>query len=608
MNQTKGHKLKAMVWAFSLAWKVDKVVLLTWCLLVSAISVLPAIALAYNKAIITALNSFISTGSGSFDDILPTIVMFGIITALIGLSNRFNVEFLYSVMYNKYYFGMSELLMDSVQTFSMEELLKKDTNDEYYACVMREGSLTDVISGCCTLLGKFVGLVSLLTVAFTLSKLIFVISLVYVIGIIWLNLVFVEKLRYNWHKIRDKDRLAGHYEDMPYSQEYAKELRIFESKERLIKNWKEAYSAIYNYEVENNLAVEIRTFISGFGFYIFLAAMTIYSLFAVANGSMTAAVLLVIYTFCMNIFTSVSGIARTLMLTDHGMYALERQYRIFGLRKPAPTQSQAKSKAAAESDIVFETKNLSYSYKSDKLALDNVSLSIKKGETIALVGVNGSGKSTLIKLLLQLYKPLSGKLFFNGDDYEKLEHGFLKNKIGAFFQDYYLFHSPIGENIGFGDIDHVADDEKINAALTKGGASSFVSRLEKGKDTFIYKWIEETGAEFSGGEKQKLAVSRAHMSDKDILIFDEPASMLDPISELEQFTNIKEKIEGRTAILISHRVGFARLADRIILLDSGKVAEIGTHDELMAKNGLYAQFFNEQAQWYQKDAEVAGDE
>ena len=230
------NKLKAIGWAFSLAWKVDKAVLIIWCLLISVVSVLPAIALSYNKAIITALNEFISTDSGTFDAILPTIIIFGIITALIGLSNRLNVEFIYSVMYNKYYFGMAELLMDSVQDFSMEELLKKDINDEYHAVVMREGALTDVISGCCSLLGKFIGLGSLLIVAFSLSISVFIISLLYIVGIIWLNLVYVEKLRHNWQKIRDKERLAGHYEDMPYSSEYAKELRIFDSKDRLIKN------------------------------------------------------------------------------------------------------------------------------------------------------------------------------------------------------------------------------------------------------------------------------------------------------------------------------------------------------------------------------------
>ena len=598
------QKLKAIGWAFSLAWRFNKTILIFWSLLVSAVSILPAVALQYNKAIITELNIFLSTGEGTFNDILPIIITFGIITALIGLSNRLNVEFVYSVMYDTYYFGMAELLMDSVQNFTMEELLKKDMKDEYYAVVGREGSLTDVISGLCTLLGKFVGTASLLVVSFSLSKLIFVISLLYIIGVVWLNIAFVEKLRYNWKKIRDKERLAEHYECMPYSQEYAKELRVFESKDMLIKNWKKAYAPIYNYQIKNSFIVELRTFISGFVFYIFLAIMILYSIFAVAGGNMTAAVLLVIFTLCMNIFNSISSIARTIMLTDHGLYALERQYRIFYKReKPSNTQSGFRSKTI-KTDAVFETKNLSYSYKEDKLALDDVSISINRGETIALVGANGSGKSTLINLLLQLYRPLSGNLIYYGSDYEVISKGFLKNQIGVFFQDYYLFHMPIAENIGFGDIENVKDMDKINLALKKGGAEAFVSRLPKGSDTFIHKWVEETGVDFSGGERQKLAVSRAHMSDKDILVFDEPASMLDPISELEQFMNIKEKLKGRTAILISHRVGFARLADKIILLSDGKVAEVGTHDELMVKDGLYANFFNEQAQWYQKDSEV----
>jgi len=600
------EKVKATGWAFKLAWRFNKKILIGWSALLSVVSVLPAAALYYNRVIITELNLFLSTGNGAFGDILPVIITFGIITALIGLSNRLNVEFVYSVMYDNYYFCMAELLSDGVQKYSMEELLQKEVKDEFFGCAIREGSLTDVISGFCTLLGKFVGIISLLAVAFSLSKLIFFIALIYTAGIIWLNLIFIEKLRYNWDKIRDKERLAGYYENIPYSHEYAKELRIFESKEALYKNWKKAYKPIYDYQIQNTVAVELRSFISGSGFYLFLTAMIIYSLFAVADGTMTAAVLLVIFTLCMNIFTSVTGIARTLMLTDHGLYAMERQYKFFAAPKKAATPTTTENEYA-KTTVAFKVEDLSYTYDGGKPALDNVSVQINRGEIIALVGVNGSGKTTLVNNLLQIYKPPSGSLFFFGNDYKNLEPNFLKNKIGAFFQDYYLFHLPIKENVGFGDIENIGDINKINRALEKGGAAGFVSRLPDGAGTYIYKWVEETGADFSGGERQKIAVSRAHMSDKDILIFDEPASMLDPISELEQFTHIKEKLEGNTAILISHRVGFARLADRIILLDGGKVAEVGTHDELMAKNGLYANFFNEQAQWYQIDTEEEPD-
>ncbi len=598
------NKVKSIAWAFSLAWKVNKRILILWFSLMAVVSVLPAVALYYNRVIISVLNDYVSTGIGTIDYVLPYVLVFGIITALVGVSNRLNVEFIYSVMYNKYYFGMAELLMDAVQNFSMEELLKKDVNDEYYSVVLREGSLTDVISGFCSLLGKIVGLCSLLAVAFTISIPIFAVSLVYTVVVFWINLKYTEKQRYGWKKIRGNQRLAGHYSGMPFSPEYAKELRVFGIKNELIDKWKEAHRPIEEYHLKNSFDIGLRSLVGNIVFYLFLGAMVVFALFSVANSQMDAAGLLVIFTMCLDINGSISGAARMLVITDHGLYAVERQYKIFSDRTTQNAETESSDLGFSDDEVVFEARNLSYSYNGLDLALDDVSFQIKKGETIALVGVNGSGKSTLVKLLLQLYKPYHGKLFFYGKEYDSLPDGFLKDKIGAFFQDYHLFHMPIWENVGFGDIKNVDNEKKINSALEKGGAIGFVNELPKGKDTFIYKWVEESGAEFSGGEQQKIAISRTHMSDKDTLIFDEPASALDPIAELEQFINIKGKTDGRTAILISHRVGFARLADRIILLNNGKIAEMGTHEELMQKNGLYSEFFNAQAQWYKKVEDI----
>jgi len=145
----------------------------------------------------------------------------------------------------------------------------------------------------------------------------------------------------------------------------------------------------------------------------------------------------------------------------------------------------------------------------------------------------------------------------------------------------------------------MTNEPKILEAIRHGGADRVAATVPNGLDTLLGKFQDKSGTELSGGEKQRVAAARTHMSNRDILIFDEPASMLDPIAEMEQFNGIKDMLNGRTAILVSHRVGFARMADKIIMLDGGEIAEIGTHDELMAKNGQYAHFFNEQAQWYQ---------
>jgi ATP-binding cassette subfamily B protein len=172
-----------------------------------------------------------------------------------------------------------------------------------------------------------------------------------------------------------------------------------------------------------------------------------------------------------------------------------------------------------------------------------------------------------------------------------------------FFQNFYIFHATLRENVGFGDFKNLGNEERRLLAMEKGGADKLPGKFANGLDHWLNRNVKKDGAMLSGGEKQRVAVSRAHMSDKDILIFDEPAAALDPIAEMTQFKAIQEKIEGRTAILISHRVGFARLADRIIVLDKGRIAESGTHDELISLDGIYAGFFREQAQWYVSETE-----
>ena len=164
-----------------------------------------------------------------------------------------------------------------------------------------------------------------------------------------------------------------------------------------------------------------------------------------------------------------------------------------------------------------------------------------------------------------------------------------------------ILHKTIRDNIGYGDVEHIRDDARILEAAQKGGADVVLEKLPKGLNTILGRRVETEGVELSGGEKQRVGVARSYMMDKEVMILDEPAAALDPLAELHQFQTVKDEIQGRTAILISHRIGFARMADRIIVMDAGTVKEIGTHQDLIAKNGLYAEMFRTQSQWYETE-------
>lgn len=598
-------KYQTIQWALKLAWKLDHTVLLIWLLLSIGLSILPAISLYFYKEIVTMLSNFVSYGTGGFSDIVSAIIVLGIILMLIGLSARVNSDLIYMIIYDSYYIGMQQTLMDSLQKVEMTDLLKSEINDEYRYIVNRAGSLTDLISGFCAITGKLASILSLLIVAFSSSKMIFIISLIYVIAVLILNFSFTEKIRWNAQKTRKDERTATYFEKLPQQPGTAKEIRIFENTEDVVSQWSKAFERVKANKNQHTFDVELRNFVSGIGFVLFLAIMIIYSLYLVAKGEMAASVFVMLYLLCMSMYTAISGLARNILGFDYGLFALERQHQFFKMAPFRVKTDDNKALPIVDDDApVFDVDHLSFSYSKQTPVIKNVSFQVKKGEVVALVGPNGCGKTTLTKLLLGMYKPDSGTMKLFGKSYSDYSPQDIRGFIGVFFQDFYLFHAPLSENVAYGDMENFHNEQKMMDALKKGGAEPILHKLPKGIHTLLGKAVDKSGVELSGGEKQRIAVSRAHMSNKNVLIFDEPSAALDPIAELEQFDNIRNKLNGRTAILISHRIGFARLADKIIMMDHGEIAEIGTHDELMARNGLYTDFFYQQAQWYETEKTV----
>lgn len=246
----------------------------------------------------------------------------------------------------------------------------------------------------------------------------------------------------------------------------------------------------------------------------------------------------------------------------------------------------------------LEFRNVSFRYPGrEDWALRGVNLHIRPGEKLALVGQNGAGKTTLIKLMTRLYDPTEGQILLDGVDLRDYDQDELRRKIGVIFQDFVRYQLTMRENIGFGQIDALADEPRIKDAAERGGADEVAEELPDGMETMLGRWFHQ-GHELSGGQWQKIALGRAFMRDGEVLVLDEPTSALDAEHEYEIFQRFRELTEGKIAVLISHRFSTVRMADRIAVIEDGKISELGSHDELMAEGGTYARLFEMQAQGY----------
>ncbi len=246
----------------------------------------------------------------------------------------------------------------------------------------------------------------------------------------------------------------------------------------------------------------------------------------------------------------------------------------------------------------FEFKNVSFSYPgSSKLVLDNINFCLEPGERIALVGKNGQGKTTIVKLLTRLYEPTSGQILLDGIDIREYNLQDLWKEIGVIFQDFMRYELPCSENIAMGRIEERGNTPRIHAAAQKSLADEVIRGLPDRYDQRLGCRFEG-GVDLSGGEWQKIALARAYLRDSQLLILDEPTASLDARSEHEVFERFAELTEGKMALLISHRLSTVRMADRILVLENGKIAEQGPHDQLIKIGGGYAKMFELQAASY----------
>lgn len=381
---------------------------------------------------------------------------------------------------------------------------------------------------------------------------------------------------------------------------YAKETKLFGLGPYFVDRFRRLGTV--SYERQRKLTINRNISSTSWGLLSTLAgsAITLYIALEAVGGRLTLGDLALYTAAAASVQASVSG----LFTAFSGMYEnnlyLDTLYRFLDT-KPEITApaSPRPMPSTVEGHIEFDSVTFTYPG-AEEPALDDVSFEIRPGETVAVVGRNGAGKSTLFKLLCRLYDPTSGRILLDGVDLREYDPVELRTRISAMFQDYVTYQGTAAENIGLGDLARLEDRPHIEDSARRAGADERIERLPRGYDSPLGRWFDQ-GVSLSGGEWQKIALARAFQREAPILVLDEPTSALDARAEHDLFSRLRELSEGRTTLYISHRFSTVRQAERILLLEHGKVAEYGTHEELMAAEAGYAELFTLQAQAYLDD-------
>ncbi len=380
-------------------------------------------------------------------------------------------------------------------------------------------------------------------------------------------------------------------------EDYTKEVKLYDLAPTLLGRYRTIFAKLFR----EDRALTIRRGWWAFGLGL-LGTAALYGAFAwVVVATVLGQLSLGEMTMYMMVFRQGQSAVSASLSSINGMYEdhlyLSSLYEF--LEQPVTTSSGRQTEGATPgSGLVIEQVSFRYPG-TDQLALEDINLELKPGNSLALVGENGSGKTTLTKLIAGLYAIDQGDIRLDGTSLKDWDRRALQDRIGVIFQDFARYQWQVGHNIGAGDISAFEDQARWQEAAEKGLADEFIRELPAGYQTQLGRWFKD-GRELSGGQWQKIALARAFMRQKaDILILDEPTSAMDAKAEAEVFNHLQATARDQILILISHRFSTVRRADRIAVMDGGRIIELGTHDELMALAGRYAQLFTLQAEAYQ---------
>lgn len=603
-------KIKTIFAAFREISRLEKRLIPTSVIVAVVMAVMPFINIWFTSKIIDLLDM----GAEMKQLALYIGLAVGINLILFFINDFFgDMFFMYrSLMYNKELQSISAKLFKTeyqrLEDGDFKELIHKHSEAQdrvFSSFVQFAWMMRDFISGMITLIISIIIIIPLFKIGFTktgntyFEKPIFLLTIFGAIAVmVVIILIVATRMNKAWYKAGDEysrlDRMFYYFLNMFSDYNTGKEIRLYKEQnliehtatDVLLTDGEKLLKKVSLNSAKSSSFVAILGAIVGFGIYLFIGVKGLYGLFGIGS--------LVLY--CGSFMQIISGIMK--MATTFGkteeMVPLVNYY--FDIMGTENEMIYGEKELDLTDKFEIEFKNVSFRYPSaDNYSLKNINIKINNGEHLAVVGRNGSGKTTFIKLMCRLYDVTDGEILINGINIKEYTEESIMKLYSVVFQDFKIFSTTLAENISSGK---EYDKDKLYDSLDKANIKDRVLKMEKQENTYLYKKLDKQGVEISGGEAQKLALARALYKDSPVVILDEPTAALDPIAENEIYSRFNSFVNNKTAIYISHRLSSCVFCSRIAVFDSARLVESGTHQDLLANNGKYAELWNAQAQYY----------
>lgn len=603
-------KIKTIFSAFKEIHRLEKRLLPTSIVVAIVTSVMPFINIWFTSKIIDLLD----VGT-SMSDLAVYIGLAVGINAVLFFINYFlgDIYFMFrSLMYNKELQNISAKLFKAeyqkLESSDFKELIHKLSvaQDRVFSSFVQfSWMMRDFISGVATLIISVIIIIPLLKIGFTktgdtyFESPVFLLTIFGAIAIMAVIILIVAtQMNKAWFKAGDEysrlDRIFYYFLNMFSDYNTGKEIRLYKEQnliehtatDKLLTDGEKLLKKASLHTAKSSSFVAILGALVGFGIYLFIGVKGLYGLFGIGS--------LVLY--CGSFMQIINGIMK--MAVTFGktaeMVPLVNYY--FEIVNANDNMTYGEKEFDLLNKFEIEFKNVSFKYpNTESYALQNINLKINNGEHLAVVGRNGSGKTTFIKLMCRLYDVTDGEILINSINIKEYSKESIIKLYSVVFQDFKIFSTTLAQNISANE---EYDKERLYDTLDKANIKDRVLAMENKESTYLYKDLDKSGVEISGGEAQKLALARALYKDSPVVILDEPTAALDPVAENEIYNRFNSFVDNKTAIYISHRLSSCVFCNRIAVFDKSQLVETGTHQELLNANSKYSELWNAQAKYY----------